>query len=146
MHSHHAKFNSFDHWWIFWSWKTDYHSIGWDLSFIFSMTLQMHFQVSLKLSFHNDLWQMILSFELPFALIPLLKFSSTTTKMGPHKNSTIVSWKSFICYAYELAEIQNNNKMPCYCVDNRFLMGGRSWDNRHQHSLLEHDICQLADS
>ncbi|PWA50324.1 metal transporter NRAT1 [Artemisia annua] len=38
---------------------------------------------------------MILSFELPFALIPLLKFSSTTTKMGPHKNSTIIivfSW------------------------------------------------------
>ncbi|KAK4490134.1 hypothetical protein RD792_000791 [Penstemon davidsonii] len=30
---------------------------------------------------------MILSFELPFALIPLLKFSSTSIKMGPHKNS-----------------------------------------------------------
>ncbi|KAB1221005.1 Metal transporter Nramp5 [Morella rubra] len=39
--------------------------------------------------------QMILSFELPFALIPLLKFSSSTTKMGPHKNSIyiiVVSW------------------------------------------------------
>ncbi|KAK3034772.1 hypothetical protein RJ639_032285 [Escallonia herrerae] len=39
--------------------------------------------------------QMILSFELPFALIPLLKFSSSTTKMGPHKNSIyiiIFSW------------------------------------------------------
>ncbi|KAI8002655.1 Metal transporter Nramp5 [Camellia lanceoleosa] len=38
---------------------------------------------------------MVLSFELPFALIPLLKFSSSTTKMGPHKNSIyiiIVSW------------------------------------------------------
>ncbi|CAI9291463.1 unnamed protein product [Lactuca saligna] len=38
---------------------------------------------------------MILSFELPFALIPLLKFSSTTTKMGPHKNSMLIivfSW------------------------------------------------------
>ncbi|XP_040997898.1 metal transporter Nramp5-like [Juglans microcarpa x Juglans regia] len=38
---------------------------------------------------------MILSFELPFALIPLLKFSSSTTKMGPHKNSTyiiVISW------------------------------------------------------
>ncbi|XP_017639973.1 metal transporter Nramp5-like [Gossypium arboreum] len=38
---------------------------------------------------------MILSFELPFALIPLLKFSSTSTKMGPYKNSIIiivVSW------------------------------------------------------
>ncbi|CAN6476119.1 unnamed protein product [Victoria cruziana] len=38
---------------------------------------------------------MILSFELPFALIPLLKFSSSETKMGPHKNSmfiVIVSW------------------------------------------------------
>ncbi|KAJ6954298.1 metal transporter Nramp5-like isoform X1 [Populus alba x Populus x berolinensis] len=30
---------------------------------------------------------MILSFELPFALIPLLKFSSSNPKMGPHKNS-----------------------------------------------------------
>ncbi|CAO2819737.1 unnamed protein product [Amaranthus hypochondriacus] len=38
---------------------------------------------------------MILSFELPFALIPLLKFSSSSTKMGPHKNSMIIiviSW------------------------------------------------------
>ncbi|KAI3821375.1 hypothetical protein L1987_08942 [Smallanthus sonchifolius] len=38
---------------------------------------------------------MILSFELPFALIPLLKFSSTTMKMGLHKNSMIIivfSW------------------------------------------------------
>uniref|UniRef100_A0A1D1Y0P3 Metal transporter Nramp5 n=1 Tax=Anthurium amnicola TaxID=1678845 RepID=A0A1D1Y0P3_9ARAE len=38
---------------------------------------------------------MILSFELPFALIPLLKFSSSRTKMGPHKNSVyiiVVSW------------------------------------------------------
>ncbi|XP_010530206.1 PREDICTED: metal transporter Nramp5-like [Tarenaya hassleriana] len=38
---------------------------------------------------------MILSFELPFALIPLLKFSSSSTKMGPHKNSIfiiITSW------------------------------------------------------
>ncbi|KAG2665948.1 hypothetical protein I3843_15G028900 [Carya illinoinensis] len=38
---------------------------------------------------------MILSFELPFALIPLLKFSSSTTKMGPHKNSIyviVISW------------------------------------------------------
>ncbi|KAI6690945.1 hypothetical protein NL676_027773 [Syzygium grande] len=33
---------------------------------------------------------MILSFELPFALIPLLKFSSSKTKMGPHKNSVII--------------------------------------------------------
>ncbi|KAF2291357.1 hypothetical protein GH714_023192 [Hevea brasiliensis] len=39
--------------------------------------------------------QMILSFELPFALIPLLKFSSSSTKMGPHKNSIFIivfSW------------------------------------------------------
>eukprot|EP00257_Ricinus_communis_P025903 XP_025013317.1 metal transporter Nramp5 isoform X2 [Ricinus communis] len=38
---------------------------------------------------------MILSFELPFALIPLLKFSSSSIKMGPHKNSIFVivfSW------------------------------------------------------
>nr|XP_018677113.1 PREDICTED: metal transporter Nramp5-like [Musa acuminata subsp. malaccensis] len=38
---------------------------------------------------------MILSFELPFALIPLLKFSSSGTKMRPHKNSIyiiVISW------------------------------------------------------
>jgi Mn2+/Fe2+ NRAMP family transporter len=35
--------------------------------------------------------QMILSFELPFALIPFLKFSSSSSKMGPHKNSIYVS-------------------------------------------------------
>ena len=37
---------------------------------------------------------MILSFELPFALIPLLKFSSSRSKMGPHKNSIYVSTHS----------------------------------------------------
>ncbi|RZC54425.1 hypothetical protein C5167_013277 [Papaver somniferum] len=43
---------------------------------------------------------MILSFELPFALIPLLKFSSSVTKMGPHKNSIyiiVISWILGLC-------------------------------------------------
>ncbi|XWS15154.1 hypothetical protein CRYUN_Cryun35bG0069900 [Craigia yunnanensis] len=38
---------------------------------------------------------MVLSFELPFALIPLLKFSNSSTKMGPYKNSIyiiMISW------------------------------------------------------
>ncbi|XP_050230689.1 metal transporter Nramp1-like [Mercurialis annua] len=34
---------------------------------------------------------MILSFELPFALIPLLKFTSCKTKMGAHANSVVIS-------------------------------------------------------
>ncbi|RAL41401.1 hypothetical protein DM860_010195 [Cuscuta australis] len=34
---------------------------------------------------------MILSFELPFALIPLLKFTSSNTKMGSHANSKLIS-------------------------------------------------------
>ncbi|XP_068656362.1 metal transporter Nramp6-like [Aristolochia californica] len=34
---------------------------------------------------------MILSFELPFALIPLLKFTSSKTKMGSHVNSKKIS-------------------------------------------------------
>ncbi|KAJ6393044.1 hypothetical protein OIU77_022511 [Salix suchowensis] len=34
---------------------------------------------------------MILSFELPFALIPLLKFTSSKTKMGIYANSTMIS-------------------------------------------------------
>ena len=36
--------------------------------------------------------QMILSFELPFALVPLLKFTSSKTKMGTHVNSTMVNF------------------------------------------------------
>ncbi|KAK6923725.1 NRAMP family [Dillenia turbinata] len=43
---------------------------------------------------------MMLSFELPFALIPLLKFSSSSTKMGPHKNSIyiiVISWILGLC-------------------------------------------------
>ncbi|CAN6476129.1 unnamed protein product [Victoria cruziana] len=39
---------------------------------------------------------MILSFELPFALIPLLKFSSSVTKLGPHKNSMFIVTVSWI--------------------------------------------------
>lgn len=34
---------------------------------------------------------MILSFELPFALVPLLKFTSSKTKMGSHVNSITIS-------------------------------------------------------
>ncbi|KEH39635.1 NRAMP metal ion transporter 6 [Medicago truncatula] len=34
---------------------------------------------------------MILSFELPFALVPLLKFTSSKTKMGVHVNSIMIS-------------------------------------------------------
>eukprot|EP00249_Psilotum_nudum_P004427 c17950_g1_i2 orf=488-2176(-) len=39
---------------------------------------------------------MILSFELPFALIPLLKFTSSSTKMGPHKNSLFISVTTWV--------------------------------------------------
>ncbi|XP_075666976.1 metal transporter Nramp1-like isoform X2 [Castanea sativa] len=39
---------------------------------------------------------MILSFELPFALIPLLKFTSSKTKMGEHANSTLISAATWI--------------------------------------------------
>ncbi|ESQ37510.1 hypothetical protein EUTSA_v10003084mg, partial [Eutrema salsugineum] len=34
---------------------------------------------------------MILSFELPFALVPLLNFTSSKTKMGSHANSLLTS-------------------------------------------------------
>ncbi|KAJ4967393.1 hypothetical protein NE237_019242 [Protea cynaroides] len=43
---------------------------------------------------------MILSFELPFSLIPLLKFSSSASKMGPHMNSIfiiVISWILGLC-------------------------------------------------
>ncbi|XP_071901635.1 metal transporter Nramp6-like isoform X1 [Coffea arabica] len=39
---------------------------------------------------------MILSFELPFALIPLLKFTSSKTKMGMHANSIWISAATWI--------------------------------------------------
>uniref|UniRef100_A0A7N2LNB6 Uncharacterized protein n=1 Tax=Quercus lobata TaxID=97700 RepID=A0A7N2LNB6_QUELO len=39
---------------------------------------------------------MILSFELPFALIPLLKFTSSKTKMGEHANSTLIAVATWI--------------------------------------------------
>ncbi|RDX74250.1 Metal transporter Nramp6, partial [Mucuna pruriens] len=39
---------------------------------------------------------MILSFELPFALVPLLKFTSSKTKMGQHVNSTMISAVTWI--------------------------------------------------
>ncbi|KAL1298016.1 metal transporter Nramp1 [Arachis hypogaea] len=39
---------------------------------------------------------MILSFELPFALIPLLKFTSSKTKMGEHVNSIMISAVTWI--------------------------------------------------
>ncbi|XP_050286806.1 metal transporter Nramp6-like isoform X1 [Quercus robur] len=39
---------------------------------------------------------MILSFELPFALIPLLKFTSSKIKMGEHANSTLISVATWI--------------------------------------------------
>ncbi|KAJ3679350.1 hypothetical protein LUZ60_017361 [Juncus effusus] len=39
---------------------------------------------------------MILSFELPFALVPLLKFTSSSTKMGQYKNSYIIAALTWI--------------------------------------------------
>ncbi|XP_009387822.2 metal transporter Nramp3 [Musa acuminata AAA Group] len=39
---------------------------------------------------------MILSFELPFALVPLLKFTSSKTKMGSHANSLMIAATTWI--------------------------------------------------
>lgn len=43
---------------------------------------------------------MILSFELPFALVPLLKFTSSNTKMGQYKNSIIIAALTWIIGAF----------------------------------------------
>ncbi|RVW36903.1 Metal transporter Nramp3 [Vitis vinifera] len=59
------KFNCCNYWRLVWGWKADYHCIC----------------------------TMILSFELPFALIPLLKFTSCKTKMGAYVNSTMIGLK-----------------------------------------------------
>lgn len=43
---------------------------------------------------------MILSFLLPFTMIPLLRFTSSEVKMGPHKSSiivTVVAWAIGFC-------------------------------------------------
>ena len=53
--------------------------------------------------------QMILAFELPFALIPLLKFSSSATKMGPHMNSIYVSW---FCTLFLFLLLLSNEVQP----------------------------------
>ncbi|WZY97923.1 hypothetical protein YC2023_070252 [Brassica napus] len=39
---------------------------------------------------------MVLSFELPFALVPLLKFTCSKTKMGSHANSLLISSVTWI--------------------------------------------------
>ncbi|PPR97262.1 hypothetical protein GOBAR_AA23416 [Gossypium barbadense] len=44
----------------------------------------------LNLNYASFLLQMILSFELSFALIPLCKFSSSSTKLEPYTNSKIL--------------------------------------------------------
>ncbi|CAL1376878.1 unnamed protein product [Linum trigynum] len=46
---------------------------------------------------------MILSFELPFALIPLLKFTSSTTKMGQYANSKMISALTWIIGLFIMA-------------------------------------------
>ncbi|KAG5530611.1 hypothetical protein RHGRI_025542 [Rhododendron griersonianum] len=50
---------------------------------------------NITLNSASFLLKMVLSFELPFSLIPLLKFSSSTSKMGPYKGSIYIiaiSW------------------------------------------------------
>lgn len=39
---------------------------------------------------------MILSFVLPFALVPLLRFTSSEAKMGPHKSSVLVRFLTLL--------------------------------------------------
>ncbi|XP_010926920.1 metal transporter Nramp3 isoform X2 [Elaeis guineensis] len=55
---------------------------------------------------------MILSFELPFALVPLLKFTSSKTKMGSYSNSIIACWfmrlQSFIWSFGKIASLPNH--------------------------------------
>ncbi|CAL4900865.1 unnamed protein product [Urochloa decumbens] len=68
---------------------------------------------------------MILSFELPFALIPLLKFSSSSNKMGENKNSIYIigfSWiLGFIVIGINIYFLSSklvgwilHNKLPIY--------------------------------
>ncbi|CAL5076157.1 unnamed protein product [Urochloa decumbens] len=68
---------------------------------------------------------MILSFELPFALIPLLKFSSSSNKMGENKNSIYIigfSWiLGFIVIGINVYFLSSklvswilHNKLPIY--------------------------------
>nr|WNH25165.1 natural resistance-associated macrophage protein 7 [Fagopyrum tataricum] len=65
---------------------------------------------------------MILSFDLPFVFIPLLKFSSGSTKMGPHKNSIYVIVFSWVFGVALIA------------VNLEFLVQW-SWDKLHQSTL-----------
>ncbi|KAF2321492.1 hypothetical protein GH714_000111 [Hevea brasiliensis] len=53
---------------------------------------------------------MILSFELPFALIPLLKFTSCKAKMGIHANSTVVGTHLLALTAPESQQMANESR------------------------------------
>lgn len=60
--------------------------------------------------------QMILSFELPFALIPLLKFTSSKTKMGSHANPVAVrDLLAYLIFAYYCCTNENTGVS---CVKN----------------------------
>ncbi|XP_042460423.1 metal transporter Nramp5-like [Zingiber officinale] len=63
--------------------------------FLRSRTAHHNLIGTIDIPFPNFIILMVLSFELPFALLPLLKFNSSQTKMGPHKSSIyiiVVSW------------------------------------------------------
>ncbi|XP_043719093.1 metal transporter Nramp5-like isoform X2 [Telopea speciosissima] len=72
---------------------------------------------------------MILSFELPFAMIPLLKFSSSTSKMGPHKNS-IYSTQGCKCIHWDHCGSFHGPLCCCYSLLN-FPKGFKSDIYRH---------------
>ncbi|KAH9626844.1 hypothetical protein KSS87_002489 [Heliosperma pusillum] len=81
------------------------------------------------------LYAMILSFELPFALIPLLKFSSGATKMGPHKNSLIM-------------DQENTNldaSLPPYAVGTKILLIDPDVTSlKHTTSMLEESTYRVT--
>lgn len=89
MFSYNPESNCCSHRWFSWSWKVNHHCLG---TKIISNS-SYHVYLYIWLTSWNQiiiLKQMILSFELPFALVPLLKFTSCKTKMGSHVNPMAV--------------------------------------------------------
>ncbi len=96
---------------------------------------------------------MILSFELPFALIPLLKFTSSKTKMGTHANSTLVRFcmsGNLMCKTLNtFDQAEGCRSLVCFkiCMITKIINSSKSihmLDNNSAHIFVHHNSIIFA--
>ncbi|BBG99195.1 NRAMP metal ion transporter 6 [Prunus dulcis] len=88
---------------------------------------------------------MILSFELPFALIPLLKFTSSKTKMGAYANSTAISAITWIIGSLLMAiNVYYLISMGLYLAGIAYLVFRKNKEATHLLALTTPESRQLA--